>query len=67
MRGEKMKMVLWALVMGSVPFVVTGAVILGGHFTHTTTTVNWAECAMAGVGVAAVWLVKQRRRSHQTS
>jgi hypothetical protein len=66
MRGDKMKLVIWALVMGSVPFVVTGAIILAGHFTHTTMTVNWAECATAGVAVAAVWLVTQKRRSHQT-
>lgn len=62
-----MKLVMWALVMGSIPFVLTGAVILGGHFTHTTTTVNWAECAMAGVGVAAVWLGVQRRKGPQPS
>ena len=62
-----MKLVMWALVMVSIPFVATGAAILAGHFTHTTTTVNWAECAMAGVGLAALWLVKQRRRGHQTS
>jgi hypothetical protein len=62
-----MKLVMWVLAMGSIPFVVTGAIVLAGHFTHTTMTVNWAECAMAGFGVAAVLLVKQRRRSHQTS
>jgi hypothetical protein len=66
MRGENIRLVMWALVVGSVPFVVTDAVILGGHFADYTTTVNWAECAMAGVGVAAAWLVAQRRRGRQT-
>jgi hypothetical protein len=48
------------------PFVLTGVVILGGHFADYTTTVNWAECAMAGVGVAALWLVAENLRSRQT-
>jgi len=62
-----MKLVMWALGIVAVPFVWTGAIILGGHFGHYTTTVNWAWCAVTGVGLAVMWLVVQRRRGHKTS
>ena len=65
--GPKKRLVAWALIILALPFVGTGAVIMGGHFGHYTTTVNWAWCAVAGVGLPVLWLAAQRRKGRMTA
>ena len=57
---------MWALAILALPFVGTGAVILGGHFGHYSTTVDWPWCAAAGVGLSVSWLAAQKRKGGST-
>jgi len=66
MGGRRMKLVGSAVGIVALPFIWTGAVILGGHFAHSTITVNWAWCAATGVGLSVAWLVKRSRGGHRT-
>ncbi len=61
-----MRLAIRAVVIGSIPLIATVAFILDGHFTNATTSVNWAECALACIAVGAVWWVRQKRKGHQT-
>ena len=69
MSNKKLRLAIGAVVIVAVPFVLTAGVILGGHFFgrhHETISVNWAWCAATSVGLAVVWLIKERRRGRKT-